>query len=203
MKLTLRLFTKKSSGKQGNTGTVLNWRSPNDKDKVSGASQVIFIIHGFLETWDQSQWIGQLKDSYLAKDPKNKVIIVDWAGGANGVSAPQGAANTRIVGAVVGQAILNWGILSKTLLVGFSMGGQAMSAAGRYVQKYSNGKQNQMIPECIAIDPAGVLFDGCPSPGFSLYKTDCSLVEAIHTSSPNFGTPASKVDFKWGSYIKR
>ena len=126
------------------------------------------------------------------------VIIVDW-GEMNQVTYWQSAANIRTVGAAVGYSVLKWNVSSaghklqicnmsklaeKTLLVGFSLGGQAVGDAGRYVIK--NGDKGQKIAECHGLDPAGPWFDPLESefvPDIQLDKDDCKLVQVVHTSA--------------------
>ena len=67
-------------------------------------------------------------------------------------------------------------------MVGFSLGGQIVGEAGKYVNKNGNGKQ---IAECHALDPAGPWFD--PLYGFvsdmQVDKSDCKLVQSVHSSA--------------------
>jgi len=62
-----------------------------------------------------------------------------------------------------------------------------------------------MLNECHGLDPAGPNFDGCPQEGYSLNRNDCKLVQTIHTSSADVGTPeiAAALTFRWGSNEKR
>lgn len=73
-------------------------------------------------------------------------------------------------------------IHEKALVVGFSLGGQIVAEAGKYVNQNGNGKK---IAECHGLDPAGPWFD--PFYGFlpdmELDKSDCNVVQVVHTSA--------------------
>lgn len=85
----------------------------------------------------------------------DKVIFVDWRNG-NQVHYWQAVGNTRVIGAMIGRAIINWDIAERTLIVGFSLGAQIAGEAGRYTQTNAG----LMINECHGLDPAGPFYDG-------------------------------------------
>ena len=106
------------------------------------------------------------------------VILIDWRKG-NQFNYWQASSNVRTVGAMVGQLITKWNIIERTRLVGFSLGGQTLGEAARYVQRMTNGKKK--VPTCHGLDPAGPWFTGCPD--IMLQKSDCTMVEVLHTSA--------------------
>ena len=130
----------------GNQGRQLNWRNPGDRQFLTN-KRVVFVIHGFMRSIDYP-FMKDFKDGFLSYD--YNVIIVDWTKGT-AVTYPQAIANARVVGAMIGRAVINWEIASRTLLTGFSLGAPVASEAGQYVKKFSN----QMIDECHGLDPAG------------------------------------------------
>ena len=133
------------------------------------------MTHGWIENMASTNWITAVRDAY--NDKGLPVILIDWRRG-NGIQYWQASANLRIVGAMVGKAIMNWNIHDRTLLVGFSLGAQVVGEAGKYTQVNGGVK----IDECHGLDPAGPFFDGCDK-DVVLDKTDCRLVQIIHTSA--------------------
>ena len=162
-------------GVQGQPDRVLNWRDPSHAQYLKPDAGVVFIIHGYQEKVSNSEWIFNTRNSYHEKGMNT--IVIDWRRG-NALQYWQASANVRIIGAMVGKAIMNWEIHDRTLLVGFSLGAQVVGEAGRYTQV--NG--NVTINECHGLDPAGPFFDG-GSLDIRLDKSDCKLVQVIHTSS--------------------
>ena len=87
--------------------------------------------------------------------------------------------------------------------MGFSLGGQVVGEAGKYVNQNGNGKQ---IAECHGIDPAGPWFD--PLYGFlsdmQLDKSDCKVVQVIHSSASynQAATMATTMMMKLGTAFK-
>ena len=164
---------------------ILNWRDPLHRQFLGNNSRVVFIAHGWLEKMSTSEWMTALRDEYLKRGAS--VIVVDWRRG-NGVQYWQAMANVRIVGAMIGKSILNWGIHQRTLMIGFSLGAQIAAEAGLYTQVNGGVK----IDECHGLDPAGPFYDGCDK-DVRLDKDDCRLVQVIHSSAervPVVGTLA-------------
>ena len=95
-------------------------------------------------------------------------MFADWRR-ANGVNYWQAIGNTRVLGAIIGRAILNWDIADRTLAVGFSLGAQIIGEAGAFTQANGNGTK---INECHGLDPAGPFYDGC-SNDVTLDRSDC------------------------------
>lgn len=89
----------------------------------------------------------------------------------------QAAANLRTIAKMIGHMILTWKIWKRTTLVGFSLGGQMVGEAGKYVRQHG-----QLIDHCIGLDPAGPGFDDTP-PDYRLSKDDCRLVQTLTSSA--------------------
>ncbi|KAI1278467.1 Inactive pancreatic lipase-related protein 1 [Halotydeus destructor] len=155
---------------------------------------IVYVVHGWIEKASTSPWILPITLGWVHRG--RKVILVDWRHG-NQIDYFQAIANVRVVGAMIGHSILNWGIADRTLIVGFSLGAQIAGEAGRYTQLNGGGVK---IKECHGLDPAGPFFDGC-SLDIQLTKTDCELVQVIHTSAedtPTMGVLSASL----GSYHK-
>ncbi|KAI1303898.1 Pancreatic lipase-related protein 2 [Halotydeus destructor] len=150
----------------------LNWRRAQDGAKLS-PDPVCFIINGWLQTPTSIPY-PKLKDGLVRLGCQ--VIMVDWTGG-NGPQYFQSAANVQTVGKCVGYAIVSWGIANRTLAIGHSLGAQTLGEMGRYVKD-----KRQLVLKCVGLDPAGPAFDGGPN-GIRLTKTDCALVQIVHTSA--------------------
>ena len=153
----------------------LTW---NDKTVPAGfaqCSKIVFVIHGYLENLDMSSWPKIIIDGWVSRGAC--VIGVDWRLG-NGVQYFQSSANVETVGRAVAVSINNWQIGDKTLIIGFSLGGQILGRAGKYYKEISGGK---ILSEGHALDPAGPLFDGCGA-SVNLGANDLTTVKVIHTS---------------------
>lgn len=154
---------------KGKPERILNWRDPNDRQYLTPNSRVVYIIHGYFEKLSTTAWMVRVRDAYL--DLGNDVIVIDHRR-ASAIHYWQALANGRVVGAMIGKSVMNWGIHDRTLLVGFSLGGQIVGEAGLYTQV--NG--NVTIDECHGLDPAGPFYDGCHK-DIRLDKSDCRLVQ--------------------------
>lgn len=158
------------------------------KELFKSFPKVVFYFHGMLEVPLTETYIQVLRQYF--NDQGSPFIIVDYSGGNQG-DLFQSVPNARSVGAAVGYSIFIWDIAPRTLIIGFSLGGQAISFAGKYVQELSG--QKLKIKECIGLDPGGPLWQGAPTIT-KLTKTDCDLVQVIHTSAqiiPEFSVPFS------------
>jgi len=180
---------------QGEVGD-LDWRSAEGAKKLIANKRVIFVIHGYLETFEDSTWMKPLVDAYVAGG--EQVVAIDWRGG-NGIQYFQAAANVRVVGMEIGHALLKWGITSRTLLVGFSLGAQVVGEAGKYVRE--NSLTGELVPECLGLDPAGPAFDGGHD-DIRLDRNDCKLVQVVHSSAGTIPFPLSVLAFEFGTYYK-
>jgi hypothetical protein len=172
---------------------ILNWRDPQHRDFLGNTSRVVFISHGWLEKIATSEWMTAVRDAYVQQG--HAAIIIDWRRG-NGIQYWQAMANVRIVAAMMGKAVLNWGIHDRTLMIGFSLGAQMIAEAGLYTQTHGGVK----IDECHGLDPAGPFYDGCDA-DIRLDKSDCRLVQVIHTSSESIPALGALV-MSYGTYYK-
>ncbi|KAI1287033.1 Inactive pancreatic lipase-related protein 1 [Halotydeus destructor] len=169
----------------------LIWTDVRERETLTGP--IVFVVHGWIEKVSTSPWIMPIALGWVGRG--RKVIIVDWRHG-NQIDYFQAMANVRVVGAMIGYAILNWQIAHRTLFVGFSLGAHIAGEAGRFTQQHGGIK----IRECHGLDPAGPFFDGC-SDSIQLRKSDCELVQAVHTSAEDVPT----IGFLYaalGSYAK-
>jgi hypothetical protein len=157
---------------RGKSEKILNWRDPSHKQYLSQSNRVVYLIHGLFERVPASPWLTECRDAFLQQG--NDVIIVDYRR-AWSLNMGQVYANLRVIGPMVGKSILNWGIHARTLLVGFSLGGQILGLAGKYTQTHGNVK----VDECHALDPAGAFFDECDDDTIRLSKKDCKILQVM------------------------
>jgi pimeloyl-ACP methyl ester carboxylesterase len=148
--------------------------------------RIVFIIHGWLENRGK-EWYEDLKNAFLNKKEKSYYVVqVDWS-----EPALQGymvsAYNTKDVGNIVGQLIVDlhkkYSVpLANILVVGHSLGGQISGYVGRKVKESTNKK----LARIVALDPAGPLFINRPE-NERLNKDDAEIVHVIHTNGGTFG----------------
>ena len=98
---------------------------------------------------DPNPWLRQAAEGFLRRGSA-AVMTIDWSHG-NGLNVRQSVANVKTIGWMVGRIITAWNIRKKLLLIGFSLGGQVINVAGRYVQAHS--RDAGRIAECHALDP--------------------------------------------------
>lgn len=178
---------------KGQDELILNFRDPSHSKYLPAGGRVVFIVHGFMERMSSSKWLTEMRNAFA--DQGDSAIIVDWRR-ANAGHYWQAMANTRVIAAMIGRAVLNWRIAERTLVVGFSLGAQIAGEAGRFTQKYGG----VMINECHGLDPAGPFYDGCPDE-IQLDKSDCRVVQAIHTSAEDFKV-IGPLAMRFGTYKK-
>ena len=176
----------------------LTWDEVNSDWAKQAGSQyksLVIITHGYIERAVYGSWMYQAKDGYFRRGV-DAVILLDWGSG-NGLNYFQSVASVRTVGMMMGKLIVEWGLVDKTTIVGFSLGGQVLGEAGKYVQQITGG---QKIKECHGIDPAGPFFDGC-GPEMVLDRSDCELVQVVHTSA-EFVRTVGALSINFGTYYK-
>jgi hypothetical protein len=151
-----------------------------------------------MQKFGPASWSLKLKDDFFNNDPETNVIIVDY-GDHHTIKWLQSVQDIRVVGAMIGKAIVNWDIANRSLLVGLSLGGQVIAEAGRYTQMYSKEKNGKLskIKECHSLDPAGPNFNGC---NISLNRDDCEVVQVIHTNAREY--PDKFGDTSLGTFFK-
>ncbi|XP_043495335.1 phospholipase A1 [Polistes fuscatus] len=156
--------------------------------KPTISHQVAFLIHGFLSTGNNENFVAMAK-ALIEKD-NFLVMSVDWKKGAcNGFASTKDAlgyseavGNTRHVGKFVADftkiLVERYKVpMSNIRLIGHSLGAHTSGFAGKEVQKLKLGKYKEII----GLDPAGPYFhrNKCPD---RLCETDAEYVQAIHTS---------------------
>ncbi|XP_062571557.1 inactive pancreatic lipase-related protein 1-like [Saccostrea cucullata] len=190
---TFNLYTRQNT----DTAQILD---PYDTNTVSSSHfdpslPTIFITHGFQDT-AKSGWPLEIKNALLQNGDMN-VIAVDWSKGTQGRIYRQSAANTRVVGATIGNMIKvlrdSFSLpLGQVHLIGHSLGAQIMGYAGDRVRG---------IGRITGLDPAGLYFEKFDTK-VKLDPTDANFVDVIHTDGASllemaFGirTPNGHVDF--------
>uniref|UniRef100_A0A2C9L887 Lipase domain-containing protein n=1 Tax=Biomphalaria glabrata TaxID=6526 RepID=A0A2C9L887_BIOGL len=147
----------------------------------SGNKKTIFIAHGFTDNGG-SQWIIEMINALLNAEDVN-VIVVDWGEGAKGPYYLQAAANTRIVGSMVGQLIQDMHVFSHASyatfhLIGHSLGAHLLGYAGKEVFRLTN----QKVGRISGLDPAGPAFEQ-ESSFTRIDSSDAKFVDIVHTDA--------------------
>ncbi|XP_054922869.2 pancreatic triacylglycerol lipase-like [Dermacentor andersoni] len=148
-------------------------------DSAFNASKPVkLIIHGFGSSGKRS-WVHRMVDALLAAGDVN-VLVVDWEKGATLPNYVQAAANARLVGRQVAQAVrrlLRLGAQPRDFhLVGFSLGAHVAGFAGAELRNLSR---------ITGLDPAAPLFEGYDHTS-RLDPTDAKLVDVIHSNGDSF-----------------
>ena len=138
----------------------------------------------------------EMRDAHLAKEDVN-VIAVNWEKGADSVNYQQSVANTRVVGALIGEFMkelhsATGASYSSMHLIGHSLGAHVAGYAGEWVP--GTGR-------ITGLDPAGPSFED-EDIRVRLDPSDANFVDVIHTDAENllklgFGTdkPMGHADF--------
>ncbi|XP_015279770.1 PREDICTED: lipase member I [Gekko japonicus] len=186
LKLQLLLYTRKNKNCSENlSGQNLTSVYLNVTKKI------IFVIHGYRPTGSPPIWINEIKNSLLAKEDIN-IIIVDWNRGATTLIYPTAVSNTRKVAEMlknlIDEMLENGASLDSIYMIGVSLGAHI---AG-FVGKAYSGK----IGRITGLDPAGPSFSG-KEPTERLYHTDAQFVDVIHTDIDALGyrKPLGNIDF--------
>ncbi|XP_077486170.1 pancreatic lipase-related protein 2-like [Amblyomma americanum] len=144
----------------------------------NASKPVKLIIHGFGSSGKRS-WVRRMVDALLAAGDVN-VVVVDWEKGATLPNYVQAAANTRLVGRQVAQAVrrlFRMGARPRDVhLVGFSLGAHVAGFAGAEIRNLSR---------ITGLDPAAPLFEGYDHAA-RLDPTDATLVDVIHSNGDSF-----------------
>ncbi|RWS02543.1 pancreatic lipase-related protein 2-like protein [Dinothrombium tinctorium] len=152
--------------------------SPFDPKKPSK-----FIIHGFGGSFDDMQWMGDIKDLFLALAPdKFNIFGVDWSRGTDTIVYMQAVANTRVVGAATAHFINKLVEFTNTRIEDIHLIGHSLGAhvSGHIGERFTDPK----IGRLTALDPAGPEFYK-NNPKSRLDSTDAAYVEVIHTDYGN------------------
>ncbi|KAI1290828.1 Pancreatic triacylglycerol lipase [Halotydeus destructor] len=158
-------------------GRNLTWDNIQTEPAPPG-DKTVMMIHGFLENPATSFWMSRARDAYVQMG--YTAILVDWRHG-NQLNYYQSFTNVRTLSRMVGKVVVNWKNADRMLLLGFSLGGQTVGQAGRYVQENGGGT----VARCHSIDPAGPFFTGCPELG--VQRSDCGVLEVLHSSAEPVG----------------
>lgn len=149
-----------------------------DSAFFNASKPVKLIIHGFGSSGKRS-WVRRMVDALLAAGDVN-VLVVDWEKGATLPNYVQAAANARLVGRQVAQAVRRLLRLGAELrdfhLVGFSLGAHVAGFAGAELRNLSR---------ITGLDPAAPLFEGYDH-NSRLDPTDAKLVDVIHSNGDSF-----------------
>ena len=140
--------------------------------------KVTFVINGYFSDYRSNKDGNQTVYGFLnAVSPRlaSDVVLVDYFHGD--VYREQAVANSRVIGALVGQLVADLGIVSKTVCVGFSIGAHVCGFAGQWLQQ----NKNLILPSCIGLDPSGPGFEGC-SDDQKLSIGDCAVISILHGS---------------------
>ena len=155
-----------------NQSSTLNLTSSESAHLVQQNPHLVWFIHGFADNMFKNPVFNQTRDAYLRRG--FDVVQVDWSGG--NLEYFQALANIRLVAALTGRMIKNYGVAATSTCVGFSLGSHVCGEVGSWIKQ-----RGETLSRCIGIDPAGPAFDGC-SNTVRLDKGDCQLVTSIHTS---------------------
>lgn len=184
---TFRLFYPRGGEKN------LTWSDERSARHLEECSKVVYVIHGYQNFFEKGKFNRPVTEAWLKKG--SCVLFVDWRRGS-GKPYFQAASNTLTVGMAVAYSIKIWGvsisssciicsdpfphqIQQKTLVTGFSLGGQTTGIAGKQYKRMTGGGQLQ---ECHMIDPAGPYFDGCAA-HLKIQPDDCRVTQVLHSSA--------------------
>lgn len=155
----------------------IDWRDANSLSKVvpNYVNRYIVLLPGMFDSIKMSNWL--IPAVGVISRLGYPVIVVDWI--ENALSNYwQTSANVRTIGAVFGQWLIKNNLVSKVSLIGFGHGGQVIHETSKFISTRSMDR----ISECIALDPAGLGFDGGPLDA-QLNPGDCEIVQSIHTGA--------------------
>ncbi|RWS28338.1 Pancreatic lipase-related protein 2-like protein [Leptotrombidium deliense] len=140
-----------------------------------------FIIHGFHGSYNDMQWMGDIKDLlFLLDADRFNVLGVDWSKGASSLFYNQAASNTRVVGAAIAYFInklveFKGANVTNMHLIGHSLGSHVSGYAGERFQTEKLGR-------ITGLDPAGPAFQK-DAPTSRLDPSDASYVDILHTDA--------------------
>ncbi|KAK6990597.1 pancreatic triacylglycerol lipase-like isoform X2 [Biomphalaria glabrata] len=147
----------------------------------SGDKKTVIIAHGFTDNGG-SHWVIEMKNALLDAEDIN-VVAVDWQQGAKGPNYYQAAANTRMVGSMVGRLIQDMHVFAHAAygnfhLIGHSLGAHLLGYAGQEVFRLTN----QKVGRISGLDPAGPAFEKYSS-FVRIDSSDAQFVDIIHTDA--------------------
>nr|XP_045611706.1 pancreatic lipase-related protein 3-like [Procambarus clarkii] len=161
-----------------------------------GDLPVSVLVHGYLETADNSPWMLETKNALLTRAEMN-VVVVQWAVLADGLNYFTAAHNTFFVGGVIADLLrflqdqTEVSPKLKVHLIGFSLGAQVCGVAGHLFPG---------VARITGLDPAGPAFESATLEK-RLDPSDADFVDVIHTNAGRLITvhfgflePAGHVD---------
>ncbi|KAG8171283.1 hypothetical protein JTE90_022951 [Oedothorax gibbosus] len=145
--------------------------------------KVQFLVHGYQA--GDAEWAKEMKDAFLRKEQCN-VFIVDWKKGAEVLVYTNAVANTWVVGAEMGNFIVqlvekNGLNVADVHIIGHSLGAHISGYAGKWVKN----KLQKPVGRITGLDPAGEEFYH-QIPGERLNIGDAAFVDVIHTNWADF-----------------
>ncbi|RWR98506.1 pancreatic triacylglycerol lipase-like protein, partial [Dinothrombium tinctorium] len=142
-----------------------------------------FIIHGYGGSFDDMEWMGDIKDLFMNLVPEEfNIFGVDWSKGAGTIVYMQAVANTRVVGALTAHFInkliqFTNADLKDLHIIGHSLGAHVAGIVGKSVKPTK-------IRRITGLDSAGPDFYK-DNPKSRLDPTDATYVEVLHTDGGN------------------
>jgi len=164
---------------------VTKHREVMDVAEFDPSLKVKFLVHGY---WGgNAEWATAMKDAFMRKEQCN-VFIVDWSNGAAAMLYSTAVANTWVVGAELGNFIVQ--LVEKTgvhvediHIIGHSLGAHVSGYAGKWVKN----KLQKPVGRITGLDPAGPEFYD-QIPGERLNMGDAAFVDVIHTNWAEYRT---------------
>ena len=149
----------------------LDWRDSNSLNQLTPpyVNRYIILIPGMFDSIKSSNWL--IPAVGVISRMGYPVIVVDWIESAFN-NYWQTTANVRTIGSALGYWLIKNNLISRVSLIGFGHGGQVIHETARFIALRSFEK----ITECIALDPAGLGFDGGPLDA-QLNPGDCEIVQ--------------------------
>lgn len=141
---------------------VRRWKKP-----------LLFYLNGSFENYTIQFWINQTRDGFLKQG--YNVVLVDWS--LNKFMPAQLAADSRIVGALIGNLIRWLDYVDQTTCLGMSLSSHTCGDVGRWLKQ-----RGYLLPKCIALEPGAAFYDKC-SDVVRIDRSDCGVVVGVHTSA--------------------
>ncbi|XP_053208866.1 pancreatic triacylglycerol lipase-like isoform X2 [Panonychus citri] len=158
-----------------------------------------FIIHGLVDSTNETDWMNQVRDNILSGVPKNwnrwikpiNVFTVDWSNGAKKVNSCQSIVNSQVVGTAIVHFIKRLEMfsalkMSDIHLIGFGLGANIAGYVGERIKAPYIGRIS-------GIDSLGPdFYQNLTS--LRLDPTDALFVDALHNYDTIGGPPVGDVD---------
>lgn len=159
----------------------------NGSQTIDKNQKTYVIAHGWLgglkAPGTPDDWLQNMAQAIRQREPNANIIIADWheqAGSQFPIPYIPSANDTYSVGEDVAKYLYTNGIDSdKTVLIGHSLGGQVVGAAGKAYKELTNGR---LLSRIIGLDPAGPLFEIFFNPKYYLDSSDAQQVDIVHST---------------------